>query len=344
MDILPPEWAPQSGVMLTWPHRETIWAERLDVIDRVFVEVIQQITPRQKVLINCFDEAHQHHIKTLLDAAHINLNQVMTYRVPSDDIWVRDHGPLCVLREQQPVLLDFIFNGWGNKYPAAQDNQLTRHLHAQNAFGNVLLNTIDMVLEGGAIEVDGQGTLLTTRRCLLAKTRNPTFTENEIVERLQKFFGIKKILWLDYGYLAGDDTDSHIDTLARFIDPQTICYVRCTDPADEHFAELQEMENQLHSFRNQQGQPYQLVPLPWPKAQYAIYDGRRLPATYANFLIINDAVLVPTYHDPADTEALNILTNCFPQRQVIGMDCSPVIQWYGSLHCMTMQLPEKILL
>jgi agmatine deiminase len=341
--FLPPEWSTQSGVMLTWPHRETIWAETLPAIDQVCVNLAKEITRREKLIITCFNSSHQTHIKTLLFDQGIDLSKVATYLAPSDDIWVRDHGPITVYQNEQPVLLDFVFNGWGNKYPSQNDNDLVRKLHASGAFPHTKIKTIDMILEGGSIEVDGVGTLLTTSACLLANNRNPHLTRDNITKLLQEFLGVNKILWLNHGYLAGDDTDSHIDTLARFIGPNTICYVQCDDKNDEHFDAFKAMEKELQSFKDYQGRPYQLIPLPWPKARYAAFDGRRLPLTYANFLIINEAVLVPTYDDPSDGKALNILTKAFPNREIIGINSLPVIEWYGSLHCMTMQLPEGVL-
>jgi agmatine deiminase len=343
MYFLPPEWAPQSGVMLTWPHRDTIWADKLDQIDTVFVNVAVEISERERLIICLSGKQRQHHIVNLLERADANLAHIEFFHLPSDDIWVRDHGPISVLHGDKPLLLDFIFNGWGNKYPADNDNNITRSLHDLGGFKHTPRHAVDMVLEGGAIEVDGQGTLLTTRSCLLAKTRNPDLTLSQIEEKLRRLLGIQKVLWLDHGALAGDDTDGHIDTLARFTDPHTLCYVSCDDPKDPHFGPLKNMENQLKTFTDVAGNPYRLIPLPWPEACYANEDGRRLPATYANFLIINDAVLVPTYDDPADQEALSQLGSCFPDRQVVGIRCLPVIQWYGSLHCMTMQLPKGIL-
>lgn len=239
-------------------------------------------------------------------------------------------------------MLDFTFNGWGNKYPATADNNLTRNLFQQKAFSETPLTSIDMVLEGGAIEVDGEGTLLTTKSCLLSPTRNADLSLSQIEENLKKYLGIERILWLEHGALAGDDTDGHIDTLARFIDPHTICYVKCSDPQDTHFQTLQAMENELRAFRDYQGNPYRLIPLPLPKPIYADFDGRRLPATYANFLFVNDGILVPTYDDAANDEAFYILAECFSDREIVTMPCLPVVQWYGSLHCMTMQLPAGV--
>lgn len=340
---LPPEWAPQSGVMLTWPHSQTIWAETLDTIDKVFAEICAHIAQREKVLISCFDHTHRRHILDLLSQAGASADRVNICIAPCDDVWVRDHGPVTVLQHGKPRLLDFRFNGWGEKYPHANDNKITQALFSQHAFGGTPITSLDMVLEGGGIEVDGMGTLLTTSSCLLASTRNPSLTREDIARRLGSLFGLKKIHWLDYGALEGDDTDGHIDTLARFLDPHTICYITCDDPDDEHYDGLKAMEAQLQTLTDYQGKPYHLVPLPWPQARFADYDGRRLPATYANFLFINDALLVPVYDDPADTAALEIFSRCLPQRKIIPVNCLPVIQWYGSLHCMTMQLPEGVL-
>lgn len=341
--FLPPEWAEQSGVMLTWPHRESYWADTLDAIDAVFVETALQVSLRQKLLITCLDKNHELHIRTLLKKVGVDMHQVKTQVMRADDIWVRDHGPITVFKDQQPLLLDFTFTGWGYKYPAENDNKLTRHLHAQQAFGHTPIKTIEMALEGGGIEVDGHGTLLVTESCILSKKRNPTLTAEEIVQCLKDSFGVTRILWLKEGGLEGDDTDGHIDTLARFVNPHTICYVACDDESDSHYAPLKAMEKELQDFHDFQGQPYHLIPLPWPKARYADFDGRRLPVTYANFLIINDAVLMPTYDDPADEEALITLSECFPDRQIVAIPSMPVVQWYGSLHCMTMQLPSGVL-
>lgn len=341
--FLPPEWAPQSGVMLTWPHRESYWVDTLDAIDRVFTETALQITLRQKLLISCFDKDHELHIRTLLKKAGVDMSQVKVHIVPANDIWVRDHGPITVYQDQTPVLLDFTFTGWGYKYPAEKDNQLTLKLGEQHAFGSTPIKTIDLALEGGGIEVDGEGTLLVTRSCILSKKRNPDLTEQDIEACLKQSFGVNRILWLENGALEGDDTDGHIDTLARFTDAHTICYVSCQDETDPHYATFKAMEDELRSFKDYQGNPYRLVPLPWPKARYADYDGRRLPITYANFLIINDAVLVPTYEDPSDEEALATISECFPKHQIVGISSMPVVQWYGSIHCMSMQLPRGVL-
>jgi agmatine deiminase len=339
---LPPEWSEQSAVMLTWPNAENTWKPSLHAVEQSFTAIAKAVAEYENVLISCLSEDHLQHVKTTLKNANVHMSAVYLYAVPSHDVWARDHGPITVVNSKQPKLLNFTFNGWGNKYPATRDNELTERLHRLGAFKNNELNTIDLVLEGVSIEVDGYGTLLTTRSCLLAKNRNPNLTEAEIETQLKKLFNVQRILWLDHGYLAGDDTDGHIDTLARFTDPHTIAYVTCDDSQDEHYDDFQKMQQQLSGFVDYQGKPYRLMPLPWPRAKHS-EEGERLPATYANFLIINRAVLVPTYDDSADEIALTQLQNCFADRKIIDVPCRPVIEQYGSLHCVTMQLPEGVL-
>lgn len=328
--------------MLTWPHRHGDWAPRLKQVEPVFVQLAHAIGRREKVLIVAYDDAHRSHIASLLQAAGVAAATVDLRVASSNDTWARDHGPITIRLNGRPHLLDFRFNGWGGKYSAELDNAITRQLHTAGAFGRIPLEDIDLVLEGGSVDTDGQGSLLTTSRCLLAPTRNPGLTREALESRLKALLGIERVLWLEHGYLAGDDTDSHIDTLARFCDAQTIAYVHCPDRQDEHYAELQHMEQELQRLRRPDGMPYRLVPLPWPQPRYDEH-GRRLPATYANFLIINDAVLVPTYDDPADRVALERLQACFPAREIVDIPSLPLILQYGSLHCVTMQLPAEVL-
>lgn len=334
---LPPEWAPQSGVLLTWPHARGDWAPRLASVEPVFTQIAREIARRERVLIACHDAEHRVHVETTLREGKVEMANIALYVAPSNDTWARDHGPITVTCRGNPVLLDFGFNGWGGKYAHELDNLINLRLHEAGAFGRTPLETVNMILEGGSIEVDGSGTLLTTSRCLLAPTRNPHLTRIQLERELSDWLGLTRVLWLEHGHLEGDDTDSHIDTLARFCSARTIAYVACDDPRDEHYDDLKAMEAELKSFRVMDGKPYDLVPLPWPKAQRD--SQRRLPATYANFLVINGAVLVPTYRDPADHAALERLQQCFPGREVVGIDCVPIIAQYGSLHCLTMQLP-----
>lgn len=338
----PAEWAPQSGVMLTWPHAATDWAPRLAETEPVFGAIAREVSLRECVLIVHRDAAHRAHIERLLADAGAVAARVVFAEAPSNDTWARDHGPITVSDHGAPRLLDFGFNGWGGKYAADLDDAITRRLAARGTFGAVPCERVDMVLEGGSIESDGMGTVLTTRTCLLSPRRNPHLDRAGIEARLKAALGATRVLWLAHGHLAGDDTDAHVDTLARFCDPRTIAYVHCDDPDDEHYGALAHMQAELRALRAHDGTPYRLIALPWPRARFDEHR-RRLPATYANFLIINDAVLVPTYRDPADAVALARLAPCFPGRRIVGIDCLPLIYQYGSLHCVSMQLPAGVL-
>lgn len=331
----PAEWEPQSGIQLTFPHKDTDWAPVLLAVMPCFLEIAKTISRFEQVLIVC-QEAQQ--TRQALDAAGIS--NYCLVEAPSNDTWARDHGGITIEENGQPVILDFVFNGWGLKFAADLDNLITRHLYNKGVF-KAPLHHGGIVLEGGALESDGQGTLLTTSECLLSPNRNPHLSKAEVEVYLKNCFGLKQILWLDHGYLAGDDTDSHIDTLARFCNPNTIAYVKCPDPEDEHFDALQQMEQALLGFKTLEGKAYHLVPLPWPDACFDP-EGNRLPATYANFLIINGAVLVPTYQVPQDEEALRILEGIFPKHEIIGINCRPLILQHGSLHCVTMQYLKNV--
>jgi agmatine deiminase len=339
--LMPAEWTHQDAVMLTWPHAQSDWLPWLDLVEQTFVVLANEIRRREPLIISCYDESHRQHVQALLKAADKATDCVAFFVVPSNDTWARDHGPITVYRQGSPVLLDFGFNGWGDKFAWQLDDQITVRLHQAGAFGKTPLETIHLVLEGGSIETDGQGTLLTTRQCLLSHTRNG-LTQTALEQRLKEELGVHRFLWLQHGYLLGDDTDGHIDTLARFCDPHTIVYQSCNNKTDPHYPTLRAMKQELAAFRTVTGEPYRLVSLPLPNAQFN-ESGERLPAGYANFLIVNGAVLMPTYNDPADDLALGQLKNCFPDRQVVGIDSSSLIQQGGSLHCVTMQLPAGIL-
>lgn len=331
---LPAEWEPQSFVQFTFPHRESDWLETYDIVVPCFTEIIATAAKFQPVLVGCHDvqEVKAHFSQT---------ENIHFIEVPSNDTWARDHGAITVLENDEPVLLDFMFTGWGLKFPADKDNLITGQFHKRGLFGQMDRTLVDMVLEGGAIESDGQGTLLTTSECLLSPNRNPTLSKVATTERLKQIFGLRQVLWLDHGYLAGDDTDSHIDTLARICNTNTIAYVQCLATDDEHFEALAAMKKQLQSFKTADGTHYHLVPLPMPDPCFGT-DGSRLPATYANFLICNGAVLVPTYGVAQDEQALKILQEIFVDRAVIGINCLPLIEQHGSLHCISMQYPAKV--
>ncbi len=337
---LPAEWEKQDAVMLTWPHSQTDWRHSLEAVEPTFVEIAQQLIRFQKLFIVCNNITHKTHIQSLLNAKTIDQTQLFFFCIPSNDTWIRDYGPMTIYKNGQAELIDFRFNGWGNKYDSQLDNNISRELYRLNAFkGN--LSSENFVLEGGSIESNGQGTLLTTAQCLLSARRNPNLSQSEISNFLSQKLGAEEILWLNHGNLIGDDTDGHIDTIARFIDAETICYVKCDTENDEHYIDFQKMEAELKQFRTKQGKPYRLIPLPMVSAKYS-KDKTRLPATYANFLIINQAVLVPTYRDINDDNALSIIKNCLPNREVIGINCEQIIEQNGSLHCLTMHLPHGI--
>ena len=343
--VLPAEWAPQSAVMLTWPHSGTDWADMLDQVEPVFTEIARAILRFEHLLISCESQPRSQELEQELNGfAQKNQlpGKVIAIQAPADDTWARDHGPVTVLDDGKPLLLDFHFNAWGDKFPWAKDDALNRRIADAGGFGRGNLESIDFILEGGSIESDGRGTLLTTSECLLSPGRNPALDRNAIEQRLSVLLGADRILWLDHGYLAGDDTDSHIDTLARFCSPEHICYVSCPDVADEHYSALATMEEDLQNFRQTSGAPYRLTPLPWPDPVFD-KDGERLPATYANFLIINGAVLLPVYGVAQDKDAIAVLQDIFPDREIIPINCRPLIYQHGSLHCVTMQFPEGVI-
>ena len=333
--ILPAEWYPQSAVQLTWPHVDTDWAPILDEVVPCFVAIAKEVIKREKLLIVCPDAEA---VRAQLEG--VDESRILFREMETNDTWARDHGGISLFDQGQPVIYDFVFNGWGMKFAANKDNLITRNLAAQHTFAADIpvINMQPFVLEGGSIESDGAGTLLTTVECLASVNRNEYLQKEELEAYLKEVFGVQRILWLENGYLAGDDTDSHVDTLARFCRVDTIAYVQCTDETDEHFEELQAMEQELQAFRQMNGEPYRLVPL--PMADPVEWEGERLPATYANFLIMNGAVLVPFYDSPKDEEARKVLQQVFPEREVIGINCLPLIKQHGSLHCVTMQYPE----
>ena len=335
---LPAEWEPQDGILLAWPHAGTDWSEQLEAVEAVYLELTQQIIRSEKVII-ISPESEQ--VLHTLQAHGIPLDNIVSVSVPTNDTWARDFGPICVEERGKPALLDFGFNGWGLKFPACHDNQVNRLLSSRKLFA-ARMKTQALVLEGGSIESDGMGTLLTTSGCLLSPNRNPSLDRSELAQELLELLGCTRILWLDHGHLAGDDTDSHIDTLARFAPDETIVHVTCQDVQDEHYASLERMKRQLSTFTTENGAPYRLLELPMPKAIYSD-QGERLPATYANFLVINGAVLVPIYDDACDERALEIISQAFPNHEIRGIDCRPLVEQHGSLHCITMHLPKGVL-
>lgn len=343
MGRLPAEWERQSGVQLTWPHCETEWYE-LEKVLECYVEIAYHIIRHEPLLIATRDiEECKADIMRIAAAKNldIDISAIRFYQTPLNDTWARDHGGISVYGDNgEKYLYDFVFNGWGLKFASDLDNQITRNIFSQGAFNDDVMG-VDMrpyVLEGGSIDSDGCGTMLTTTECLCSVNRNEYLNKEEIEEELCGAFGLDRILWLDHGTIIGDDTDSHVDILARFCSPDTIAYMQCTDPDDPHYEPLAEMEKQLRTFRTSDGRRYNLVPLPLPEPLYL--DDYRIPASYANFLIINGAVLLPGAGSPLDEVAKRRLQEVFPDREVIVIDCRALLSGHGSLHCITMQFPE----
>ena len=334
--VLPPEWAPQTAVMVTWPHENSDWAQDIKAIEHVYLDVARQITRHEHLLIVCRDTAHARGVKQRLAAKGVAPTTVYLACAFTNDTWTRDYGPISVYIDDSPTLLNFRFNGWGSRYKADLDDALNHTLSVHGIFADTPMVGVELILEGGSIDTDGQGTLLTTHSCLRNPNRNPHLAPEEIDRTLMEKLGINRILWLTEGVIIGDDTDGHVDNLARFCDAHTIAYSSCGRRNDAQFEMLKGVESVLRHFRTRKGNPYRLVPLPLPSALYNSKN-QRLPANYVNFLIINNAVLVPQYSDPADAIALHRLNKLFPDRQLIGIDCRPLIKQYGSLHCMTMQ-------
>ena len=330
MRRLPAEFEQQSFVQLIFPHTKSDWVPYLKEASATFVQIAHAIARFEPCLIICDDIER---VRSYF-GAYDNLYFI---QYQSDDTWARDCSGITVEIDKKATILDFTFNGWGGKFDSEHDNAMTSAISFSY---DSAIQKINFVLEGGGIESNGDGALLTTSQCLQNSNRNGTFSSKEIERELKKQFDLHTVHWLHHGYLAGDDTDSHIDTLARFIDTNTIMYLQCQDKNDEHFESLSLMEEELKALQNKAGKPYGLIALPMSEAIY--FEGERLPATYANFLMVNGAVLVPTYRDPKDEKVLEIFRTTFPKKEIIGIDCSILIRQHGSLHCVTMQFPVSV--
>ena len=332
---MPAEWERQQCVLMSFPHEETDWHNpnneaELKASLSPFIRIAQAIAYGEAVYIICKD-------KDKISSLFCSPRNLTFIEVPTNDTWIRDYGYISIKKDGDNKLLDFTFDGWGEKFEASLDNTVNSALHKKGYMGTTSLESIDFVLEGGSIESDGEGTLLTTSACLCNPNRNGGLSKKEIEEKLTHYLGVKRVLWLDYGYLAGDDTDSHIDTLARFVNSTTIMYVKCDTEEDEHYEALRKMQTQLQDFRTKEGKPYTLIPLPMTEAIYN-KNNERLPATYANFLITNDALIYPTYNDKNDKVTHEIFKTFFTDKEIIPINCLKLIEQGGSLHCSTMQI------
>ena len=333
---LPAEWEPQAAILLAWPHERTDWAPRLTDVERTYVALVHAIARFETALVCVADGALETRARERLEAAGADLARVRFLTLPYDDTWLRDSGPITLVSPRGFRLLDFRFTGWGGKFEASRDDALVGGLIDAGAFVSAEHRRIDWALEGGAIESDGGGNLLTTWRCL--HQRHPDLSRGQVEAMLRASLAAERVLWLDHGYLEGDDTDAHIDTLARFAPDDAIVFQHCDDPSDRHHAELEAMRRELQALRTADGRPYRLHALPW--AAPILDQGRRLAASYANYLVVNDAVLVPAYDDPSDAVAAAVIGAAHPGRRVVPIPCRALIWQNGSLHCVTMQLPH----
>lgn len=332
---MPAEWAPHAATWLSFPHKEASWPGKLLTAQKAYAKMIAELATSEPVHINVNDAAMEEHARRLFDAARVS-GDVHFHRFPTNDAWCRDHGAIFVTRDASPARLatDWRYNAWGDKYPPYDlDNEIPR-LMAETL--GTPRSEIDMVLEGGSIEVNGEGVLLTSEACLLNPNRNPQLSRDDIELRLREMLGVEKILWLRDG-IIGDDTDGHIDDLARFVAPNTIATVIEENPSDENYGILQENLVLLQQMTNLAGEKFEIVELPMPSP--IIYEGQRLPASYANFYIGNRVILLPTYNCPADQQAIDTLARLFPTRRIAPVDSTDLIWGLGSCHCLTQQIP-----
>lgn len=337
---LPAEWEPVGGVLLAWPHADTDWNYMLESVRSCYDGLIRAVARHAVAVVIAPDTSGLRE-----RFADIPADRLLLCDVPTDDTWTRDYGPLtAVTPSGDPIICDFGFNAWGGKFGASLDNQVTGRLHAMGALRGSLEDHNDYYLEGGSIESDGRGTVMTTDSCVLTDTRNSA-DRPEAERQLARRLGADHVLWVDHGGLDGDDTDGHIDTLARLAPDDTILYCASSPDGspDGQSAGLEAMASTLRGLRTPDGRPYNLIELPLPHPIYAA-DGHRLPATYANFLILNGAILMPTYGQPQkDLLAEMTLQVAFPGYEIERVDCRALIEQHGSLHCATMQLPQSIL-
>lgn len=338
---LPAEWEPQGAVMVAWPHAATDWKYMLEDAQRCYVSLIEAISRYAVAVVIAPDIAEP---KKRL--AHIPPEKIVFFEVPTNDTWTRDYGVISTMSGNTYILNDFGFNAWGGKFDSRLDNAVTSAMYEAGLIRGHYNNQNDFILEGGSIESDGKGLILTTSSCLLTTTRNKGFTRKEIEDRIRVTLGAEKILWLESGEIIGDDTDGHIDTIARLAPNDTILY--CGElwgsDNDKQSQALKSVRAELASFTTLDGSPFNLIELPMPDPIYDADDGHRLPATYANFLVLNEAILLPVYNQPRNDEnAKMALKVAFPDHEIVPVDCRALIRQHGSLHCATMQLPQGIL-
>lgn len=335
---MPAEWSPHKATWLAWPHNKETWSTQLEQVRDVWIEMIRALSPYEQVCLLVNDEKSRDEVAARLKKSGALLANVSMIQTPTVDVWIRDYGPTFVTRKNPDAPLafnDWIFNGWGKKYPSYERDDQVAKLVA--AILGVRVFEHPVVLEGGSIEVNGAGICLTTEQCLLNKNRNPHLSQSEIERFLKDSLGVSHVIWVGEG-IAGDDTDGHIDDIARFVNRKTIVCVVESDPKDENYRALQSNYERLQDARDSDGTKLSIIELPSPTPVF--WEGSRLPASYANFYIANGIVLVPTFNDPRDREALGLLQDLFPERKVIGVQCNAVIAGLGAIHCVTQQEPR----
>jgi agmatine deiminase len=332
---MPAEWEPHQGTWLAWPHNEEHWPGNFAPIPVVYAEIIRTIASSEKVFICVNDSAMEEAARNVLKQNNISSHNVIFHHIPTNSSWARDFGPIFVRdAEGNLVITDWIFNSWGGKYPPWDvDDVVPQHV---GRIFNMPVVQPGIILEGGSIDVNGKGTLLTTEQCLLNENRNSHLNRMQIEDYLGKYLSITNVLWLKEG-IIGDDTDGHIDDIARFVNSNTVVCVLEEDESDENYEILKRNFEDLKTMRDQNGKPLNVIPLPMPEC--VIYEGNRLPASYANFYITNGAVMVPTFRCRQDERAIKILRELFPSREVIGIDCVDLVWGLGTLHCSTQQHP-----
>ncbi|MGZ3945406.1 MAG: agmatine deiminase family protein [Mucilaginibacter sp.] len=333
----PAEWAPHTATWVSWPHKEESWPGKIATIYKPYCEFIRIVSKAELVRINVVDEQMKAFAITQLQLAGVDMRKIEFFDFPTNDAWCRDHGPAFLINPEtkQKIVVDWGYNAWGDKYPPYDLDDVIPTKIAQRF--NLPVYHPGIVMEGGSVDFNGKGTVLTTTACLLNKNRNPHLNQQQIEGYLQNYYGVEKVLWLGDG-IVGDDTDGHIDDITRFVNEDTVVTVIEENKADENYHILQENLQTLKTMRLLNGKYLNIVELPMPSP--VNYDGQRLPASYANFYIANAAVVVPTYRCSNDDKALSILEACFPDRKVIGIDSTDIIWGLGSFHCLSQQEPE----
>ena len=335
---MPAEWEPHEATWISWPHKEASWPGKFEPVADIMGGIVRHLSQSERVYINVNDEAMEESVRAVLAKNHVDPARIDFYRIPTNDAWVRDHGPIFVVREKsgkrERAIIDWNYNAWGNKYPPFDLDEVVPEKIAKE-WGCELYQP-GIVMEGGSIDLNGRGTLLTSEQCLLNKNRNPHLSRTEIEKYLKDYLGVRHILWLGDG-IIGDDTDGHIDDLTRFIDPHTVVTAIEEDSSDENYKILQDNLKRLKSMKDQDGKPLKIVTIPMPGR--VDYEDQRLPASYANFYVANTKVLLPTYRHKNDARAIEMLQKCFPKREVVGVDCTDLIWGLGAIHCLTQQVP-----